>query len=53
MPSFRRWVLALLYSKDTGVINAIDEQAFVVVHDVRDVFGGSFAWDESPKSEVK
>lgn len=28
------------------VINTIDEHAFVVVHDVRDVFGGSFAWEE-------
>lgn len=28
------------------VINTIDEHAFVVVHDVRDVFGGSFSWEE-------
>lgn len=28
------------------VINSVDEHAFVVIHDVRDVFGGSFAWDE-------
>lgn len=31
------------------VISAIDENAFVVIHDVRDVFGGSFAWDEAKK----
>lgn len=28
------------------VISSIDENAFVVIHDVHDVFGGSFAWDE-------
>lgn len=28
------------------VINTVDENAFVVIHDVRDVFGGSFAWEE-------
>lgn len=26
------------------IINAVDDRAFVVVHDVRDVFGGSFSW---------
>ncbi|GAA0447349.1 YitT family protein [Lentibacillus halophilus] len=26
------------------IINSVDERAFVVVHDVRDVFGGSFSW---------
>lgn len=35
------------------VISSIDENAFVVIHDVRDVFGGSFAWDEVKKSESK
>lgn len=25
-------------------INEVDNEAFVVVHDVRDVFGGSFSW---------
>jgi len=29
------------------IITSVDENAFVVVHDVRDVFGGSFAWDET------
>lgn len=33
------------------VINSVDEHAFVVIHDVRDVFGGSFAWDEPPKKQ--
>ena len=28
------------------IIAAVDEHAFVVIHDVRDVFGGSFAWEE-------
>lgn len=35
------------------VISSIDENAFVVVHDVRDVFGGSFAWDESIEGGIK
>lgn len=36
------------------VISSIDENAFVVIHDVRDVFGGSFAWDENQQgSQVK
>lgn len=26
------------------IVHSIDESAFVVIHDVRDVFGGSFAW---------
>lgn len=26
------------------IVNSIDESAFVVIHDVRDVFGGSFSW---------
>src|SRR5699024_4005786 len=26
------------------IINAVDDRAFVVIHDVRDVFGGSFSW---------
>lgn len=26
------------------LINEVDNEAFVVVHDVRDVFGGSFSW---------
>lgn len=28
------------------IITSVDENAFVVVHDVRDVLGGSFAWEE-------
>lgn len=35
------------------VIATIDEDAFVVIHDVRDVFGGSFAWEEQEKIKVK
>lgn len=35
------------------VISSVDENAFVVIHDVRDVFGGSFAWDETIKGGVK
>nr|WP_156645441.1 YitT family protein [Lentibacillus sp. JNUCC-1] len=27
-----------------NLINEVDQEAFVVVHDVRDVFGGSFSW---------
>ena len=26
------------------VINEVDDEAFVVIHDVREVFGGSFSW---------
>lgn len=26
------------------IINSVDDSAFVVIHDVRDVFGGSFSW---------
>lgn len=26
------------------IINEVDDSAFVVIHDVRDVFGGSFSW---------
>ncbi|GAB4074238.1 YitT family protein [Barrientosiimonas marina] len=26
------------------LINSVDDRAFVVIHDVRDVFGGSFSW---------
>lgn len=35
------------------IISSIDENAFVVVHDVRDVFGGSFAWDETKEGGIK
>lgn len=41
------------------VIHKTDEQAFVVVHDVREVFGGSFSWitkvepDKEKKSKKK
>lgn len=28
------------------IVSSVDENAFVVIHDVRDVFGGSFAWEE-------
>ena len=31
------------------VISSIDVDAFVVIHDVRDVFGGSFAWGEGQR----
>lgn len=31
------------------VIHEIDEHPFMIIHDVRDVFGGSFAWLENPK----
>lgn len=27
------------------IINEVDDSAFVVIHDVRDVFGGSFSWN--------
>lgn len=33
------------------VISSIDADAFVVIHDVRDVFGGSFAWDEGQRHD--
>lgn len=36
-----------------NVISSIDENAFVVIYDVRDVLGGSFAWDETKKGGVK
>lgn len=35
------------------IIASIDEQAFVVVHDVRDVSGGSFAWDDMGKGKLE
>lgn len=35
------------------IISSIDDQAFVVIHDVRDVFGGSFAWDETKEGGIK
>lgn len=35
------------------VIAAVDDRAFVVVHDVRDVFGGSFAWEVPKKVKRK
>ncbi|WP_272030925.1 YitT family protein [Oceanobacillus kimchii] len=28
------------------LIYSVDEKAFVVIHDVRDVTGGSFAWEK-------
>ncbi|MFD1362399.1 YitT family protein [Lentibacillus salinarum] len=30
------------------IINTVDDRAFVVIHDVRDVFGGSFSWSKKP-----
>lgn len=36
-----------------NVISSIDENAFVVIYDVRDVLGGSFAWDETKKGGIK
>jgi uncharacterized membrane-anchored protein YitT (DUF2179 family) len=35
------------------IISSVDDDAFVVVHDVRDVFGGSFAWEEKGKVRYK
>lgn len=35
------------------IITSVDENAFVVIHDVRDVFGGSFAWDESEEGKTR
>lgn len=35
------------------VINKIDEDAFVVIHDVHDVFGGSFSWKHKEMVESK
>lgn len=35
------------------LISSVDEKAFVVIHDVRDVLGGSFAWDETKKGGIK
>ncbi|MGP4108652.1 YitT family protein [Virgibacillus sp. L01] len=31
------------------IINSVDDRAFVVIHDVRDVFGGSFSWPTKKK----
>src|SRR5699024_8152274 len=28
------------------IIHSVDDKAFVVIHDVRDVFGGSFSWSK-------
>ncbi|MDY0393830.1 YitT family protein [Virgibacillus halophilus] len=36
-----------------NIISSVDEHAFVVIHDVRDVLGGSFAWDETKKGGIK
>ncbi|HLQ72351.1 MAG TPA: YitT family protein [Bacillota bacterium] len=36
-----------------NIISAMDENAFVVIYDVRDVLGGSFAWDETKKGGIK
>lgn len=33
------------------VVTSVDENAFVVIHDVRDVFGGSFAWEPPEKTK--
>lgn len=33
------------------IITSVDDKAFVVVHDVRDVFGGSFDWDPPEKTK--
>src|SRR5699024_5001748 len=33
------------------IVTSVDDKAFVVVHDVRDVFGGSFAWDPPEKTK--
>lgn len=35
------------------VVASVDEHAFVVIHDVRDVFGGSFAWAPPEKKKPK
>ncbi len=35
------------------IINSVDENAFVVVHDVREVSGGSFAWAPPVKEKKK
>lgn len=35
------------------IVSTVDEDAFVVIHDVRDVFGGSFAWEEKGKVRYK
>lgn len=36
-----------------NIISSVDENAFVVIYDVRDVLGGSFAWDETKKGGIK
>lgn len=36
-----------------NVVSSVDENAFIVIHDVRDVLGGSFAWDETKKGGIK
>lgn len=36
-----------------NIISSVDENAFVVIYDVRDVLGGSFSWDETKKGGVK
>src|SRR5699024_12509422 len=35
------------------IINGVDESAFVVVHDVREVSGGSFAWAPPDKEKTR
>src|SRR5699024_1684048 len=35
------------------IINSVDDSAFVVVHDVREVSGGSFAWEPLVKEKKK
>ncbi|WP_066190142.1 YitT family protein [Gracilibacillus timonensis] len=35
------------------IISTVDKDAFVVIHDVRDVLGGSFAWDDTKKGGIK
>ncbi|TCP29016.1 uncharacterized membrane-anchored protein YitT (DUF2179 family) [Scopulibacillus darangshiensis] len=34
------------------VVHQIDDHPFVIIHDVRDVFGGSFAWLENQKKKT-
>lgn len=36
-----------------SIISSVDENAFVVIYDVRDVLGGSFSWDETKKGGIK
>src|SRR5699024_5623784 len=33
------------------IVTSVDDKAFVVDHDVRDVFGGSFTWDPPEKTK--